>query len=157
MSIFNNNKMNTSNDIYEAYKSEIIPTEEKKEIFSFANILKVEIALFVAGLFFMQQNNISIEFKIHEKVVTNSLPVSMQGQEDDSDLVVSFADETPKNKVASVEIREDDYIEALDLELNLEQNSALADDVYAQNDEMKSLIESLNLEVKQKLELRASL
>ncbi len=156
MNIFKNNKTETSDDYYEAYKSEINSLRAEKKVFSFANILKVELAILGLGLFLMHQNNISLELKVAPSATAttvataNALPVSIQREASDENLVVAFADNEPNSKVVSVEIREDDFQEALDAEF-------VEDDVYAQNDEMKSLIESLKSEMDSKAELHASI
>ena len=156
MNIFKNNTTETSDAYYEAYKSEINSLRAEKKVFSFANILKVELAILGLGLFFMHQNNISLELKVAPSATAttvaraDALPVSIQQEASDAELVVAFADNEPNSKVASVEIREDDFQEALDAEF-------VEDDVYAQNDEMKSLIESLKSEMDSKAELHASI
>ena len=156
MNIFKNNTTETSDDYYEAYKSEINSLRVEKKVFSFANILKVELAILGLGLFFMHQNNISLELKVAPNAavttvaMADALPVSIQREASDENLVVAFADNDQDTKVASVEIREDAFQEALDSEFE-------EDDVYAQNDEMKSLIESLKSEMDSKAELHAAI
>ena len=144
MSLLKKRKIETSNDYYEAYKAEIGRASEKKRFFSFGNILTVEIAALALGLFLMNQNNISFELKSNTVANNSFLPVSVQSH--NQDLVVQLEEEV---NMPILEIREDDFQEALDSEFD-------TNDVYAQNEAMKLLIESLKLEIKNKPELHAS-
>jgi len=146
MNIFKRNKIKTSNDYYEAYKSEIGRKVEKKGVFTFSNILKVEIAAFAIGLFIMNQNNISLNFKTEYITGNNSLPVSIQSYGNDDNLVVTLEEEKTFPKL---EIREETLDDMINSDLSM-------DAVYAENEEMKLLIESLKSEIKQKSVLLSS-
>ena len=137
MSIFKKVTTETSNDYYEAYKAQLETKKEKKELFSFANILKVEIAAIALGFFLMHQNHISVEFKSAPMAMNDSLPMSVQANNSDKDLVVTFEE---NEKVAQLDIREDD----LEKELNVELAS---NDGYAQSSDIDELINSLKAEV----------
>jgi len=137
MSIFKKVTTETSNDYYEAYKAQLEIKKEKKKFFSFANILKIEIAVIALGFFLMHQNHISVEFKSEPMAMNESLPMSVQANNSDNDLVVTFEE---NQEVAQLDIHEDNVKE--------ETNVALAStDVYTKSSEIDSLISSLQAEL----------
>jgi len=85
----------------------------------------------------MHQNHISVEFKSAPMAMNDSLPMSVQANNSDKDLVVTFEE---NEKVAQLDIREDD----LEKELNVELAS---NDGYAQSSDIDELINSLKAEV----------
>lgn len=137
MSIFKKVTTETSNDYYEAYKAQLETKKEKKEFFSFANILKIEIAVIALGFFLMHQNHISVEFKSEPMAMNESLPMSVQANNSDNDLVVTFEE---NQEVSQLEIHEDNVKE--------ETNVALPSTaVYTKSSEIDSLISSLQAEL----------
>jgi len=132
MKIFNN-KEQTSNDYYEAYKAEIGAKREEKKIFSLNNFLKLEILAVAAGFFMMNQQTLTSEYQ-QLMAGNDNLPVSEQYANLDKELVVTQEDEITE-KVA---IREDVVaMEKTDKEMLVD------------NSDLKLLIELLKSEMKE--------
>ena len=136
MKIFKQKKTETSNDYYEAYKAELGGTVEKNKFFSFSNILKLEIIVIAFGLFIMNQNDLSLELKKMYVAENNVLPVSMQTESLDSDLVVQLEDVS----LEKITIREDISTNKLEKE------------TYVENADIKLLIQLLEYEMQEKQE-----
>ena len=136
MKIFKQKKTETSNDYYEAYKAELGGRVEKNKFFSFANILKLEIIVIAFGLFIMNQNDLSLELKKMYVAGNNVLPVSMQTESLDSDLVVQLEDVS----LEKITIREDISTNKLEKE------------TYVENADIKLLLQLLEYEMQEKQE-----
>ena len=108
MNLFKTRNTETSDDYYEAYKTQLDTQSEKRRIFSFANILKAEIATIALGFFIMQENHLQTA----PIMMNASLPVSIQNN-NDQELIVRFK-ENPT--VAKLDIREDSIEEVLNSE-----------------------------------------
>ncbi len=148
MSFFRKDRIKTSDDYYEAYKSEIGIKEEKRKNTLLNNILKIEVAVIATALFIMNHNHISIEFKRDHLALNNSLhlPTSIQTVSD-QDLVVHLTEKS--TPIANLKIQEDNFEEVLDSEI-------AENEVYKENEEMKLLIKSLQTELKAKNETDSS-
>jgi hypothetical protein len=122
MNMFKKGKAQTSNDYYEAYKSVELGLEEKKEgMFSLNNIIKLEFATLLAGLIFMGYNNFfndvasllkekSLNFNIAQSSYSLSLPLSIQSNLSDEELVEELND-AETDIVLPVEIKEERELE----------------------------------------------
>jgi len=122
MNMFKKGKTQTSNDYYEAYKSVELGLEEKKQgFFSLNNIIKLEFATLLAGLIFMGYNNFFndmslllkeniLNFNIANSKYSLSLPLSVQSQLSNEDLVVELND-AETDIVLPVEIKEERVLE----------------------------------------------
>ena len=142
MSIFKKNTVETSNDVYEAYKAELSGDVERKSFFSLANIIKLEVVVVALGLFFMNQNHLSLELTSVNVAKNEVLPVSVQIASLDKDLVVTQEEETaPFEKV---KIREENQNE-------LVATNVVDKKTYLENEDMKLLIELLQSEVEEKV------
>ena len=136
MKIFKKKTVQTSNEYYEAYKAELSGRVEKSKFFSLNNFLKLEILVVAAGFFIMSQNDLSLEFKNMYVAGNDILPISMQTENLDSDLVVKLA-EVPLEKIT---IREDIATNKLD------------EKTYVENEDIKLLIQLLEYEMQEKQE-----
>jgi len=134
MTIFNKKKEQTSNDYYEAYKVELGAAVEEKNFFSLNNFLKLEILAVAVGFFMINQQTLTLEYQ-QLMAGNDSLPVSQQYADFDSELVVTQEDDVP----VKVAIREDDVVA-----VSKSDKEELVD-----NSDLKLLIELLKSEMKE--------
>ena len=139
MKIFKKKTVQTSNDYYEAYKAELNGKIEKKSFFSLSNVLKLEVLVIAVGLFILNQNSLSLELKKMYVADNTVLPVSMQQDSRDNDLVVSLED----THVEKITIREDSQNEML-------TTKVLNEEAFVNNSDIKLLIELLQSEMEEK-------
>jgi len=141
MKLFNKPKEKTSNEYYDAYKAEIGIKEageeiEKNGLFSLKNLFKLEILAILIGFILLNQS--SLTSKLTKMYVANedSLPVSMQYDDLDKELIVTQEDDTDLNTIA---IREERIVPT---------KSSDKED-FADNGDLDQLIELLRSEVKE--------
>jgi len=139
MKIFKKKTVQTSNDYYEAYKAELNGKIEKKSFFSLSNVLKLEVLVVVVGFFILNQNSLSLELKKMYVAENSVLPVSMQQDSRDNDLVVELED----TYVEKITIREDSQNDML-------TTKVLNTELYVENSDIKLLIELLQSEMEEK-------
>jgi len=141
MKIFKKKTAQTSNDYYEAYKAELSGTVqiEKSNFFSLSKLFKLEVLVVALGLFVLNQNGFSVELKKMYVTGNDILPVSMQHDSRDNDLVVELED----THVEKITIREDNQNDML-------TEKILDTELYVENDDIKLLIELLQTEMKEK-------
>ena len=141
MKIFKKKTAQTSNDYYEAYKEELSGTVqiEKSNFFSLSKLFKLEVLVVALGLFVLNQNGFSVELKKMYVTGNDILPVSMQHDSRDNDLVVELED----THVEKITIREDNQNDML-------TEKILDTELYVENDDIKLLIELLQTEMKEK-------
>jgi len=132
MKIFKKKTVQTSNDYYEAYKAELNGEIEKKSFLSLSNVIKLEVLVIAVGLFILNQNSLSLELKKKYVVENNVLPVSIQQNSQDNDLVVE-----------KITIREDSQNDML-------TTKVLNEEAFVNNSDIKLLIELLQSEMKEK-------
>ena len=147
MKIFQKKTEQTSNDYYEAYKAGLNGNVkvEKNNFFSLSKFFKLEILVVALGLFVMHQNGFSLELKKMYVASNDILPVSMQSDSQDNDLIVSLED----THVEKIQIREDNQNDRLTKKI-------LDAELYVQNDDIKLLIELLQSEMEEKRELASA-
>jgi len=139
MKIFKKKTVQTSNDYYEAYKAELNREIEKKSFFSLSNVLKLEVLVIAVGLFILNQNSLSLELKKIYVAENSVLPVSMQQDSLDNDLVVELED----TYVEKITIREDTQNDML-------RKKVLNEEAFVSNSDIKLLIELLKSEMEEK-------
>ena len=139
MEIFKKKTVGTSNDYYEAYKAELNGKIEKKSFFSLSNVLKLEVLVIAVGLFILNQNSLSLELKKMYVADNTVLPVSMQQDSRDNDLVVELED----TYVEKITIREDSQNDML-------TTNVLNEEAFVNNSDIKLLIELLQSEMEEK-------
>ncbi len=132
MKIFKKKTVETSNDLYEAYKAEISGQTEKKSFFSLNNVLKLEVLLLTVGFLVLDQNNLSLELNKMGLAKNETLPVSVQCATLEKDLIVQPEDTHQEE----VQIREEISMDIAD------------ETTYVGNSDIKLLIELLEAEVK---------
>ena len=139
MEIFKKKTVGTSNDYYEAYKAELNGKIEKKSFFSLSNVLKLEVLVIAVGLFILNPNSLSLELKKMYVAENSVLPVSMQQDSQDNDLVVELED----TYVEKITIREDSQNDML-------TTKVLNEEAFVNNRDIKLLIELLQSEMEEK-------
>jgi hypothetical protein len=144
MKIFKKKTVQTSNDYYEAYKAELSGNGkvEKNRFFSLSKVFKLEVLVVALGLFVMNQNGFSIELKKMYVAGNQVLPVSMQNDSLDNNLIVELED----TYVEKITIREDTQNDIL-------TERVLDKELYVENDDIKLLIELLQSEMEEKRKL----
>ena len=145
MKIFKKKTVNTSNDVYEAYKAELSRTIEKKSFFSVGNILKLEVLVVAVGFLIFNQNSVSLELKKMYTAGNDVLPVSMQYASLDRDLIVEQED----TSIEKIQIREENQNDTVTAKV-------LDKELYVENENLKLLIELLQSEMKEKRETALS-
>ena len=145
MKIFKKKTVQTSNDYYEAYKAELNGEIEKKSFLSLNNVIKLEVLVIAVGLFILNPNSLSLELKKMYVAENSVLPVSMQQDSRDNDLVVSLED----THVEKITIREDSQNEML-------TTKVLNEEAFVNNRDIKLLIELLQSEMEEKQESSAT-
>jgi len=145
MKIFKKKTVQTSNDYYEAYKAELNGKVEKNRFFSLAKVIKLEVLVVALGLFVMNQNGFSLELKKMYVAGNDILPVSMQHDSRDNDLVVELED----TSVEKITIREDNQNDMLTKKI-------LDAELYVENSDIKLLIELLQSEMEEKRKLASN-
>jgi len=148
MTLFNNQKEPISNDFYEAYKEEIGAKKrgverEKNRFFTLNNFLKLEIVAVAVGFFFLNQESLLTEFKKISMASDNSLPVSIQKETFDKELVVT--EEEDDANLDKIAISEERMVE-----------ERLDKEELVNNEDLKLLIELLKVEMKEKEESLAA-
>jgi hypothetical protein len=145
MNIFKKNTVETSDDYYEAYKAEMVGENEKKNFFSLSNILKLEVLVVAVGILILNQNSLSLEFKKTYVAGNNVLPVSIQQDSRDNDLIVALEDAY----VEKIIIKEDNPTAML-------TEKVLDKELYVENSDIKLLIELLQSEMKENKQSKSS-
>jgi len=120
--MFKNEKKQTSNDYYEAYKNITLGLEEEETgFFSLRNIIKIEFTALTIGLFFMGYNNFFNDFSalikdkyetfnIQDSELIVSLPKTIQPQSNaDSDLIFQL-EHSDADTILPIEIKEESEI-----------------------------------------------